>query len=758
MNRVYLDVESCGLHGQPVLLQYAIENQPVQLYEPWREPIGKTLELIRWLCEQCIVGFNLAFDWFMINKVYNTFLLLNDEDALPVNHIDELAIVEEKARDGFCLKPASALDLMLYARKTHLQVTMDRSDIVVRRVPADLADDLARLLNEKIRLDPILFAGRKKYAPHFQVRDIIQSDGEPHPQLKNIVLKFRPSSALKSIAKHVLNAKVIQFAEVELEKIHRPKEYGYAPYALAVGKPGNWNGAWPEKIETHIWHWKNNDLARKYATDDVEHTRSLDKHWDYPTPGDDDSILSCAVAACRWKGFKLDLEKLKALIQKYNDALKYPIAPNRVKAYIGELLDPIERIRLEESTKKIVLKEIAGWKDKPEAAQRAQNVLDARTAKKKKEILEKLLKAGRFHASFKVIGALSGRMSGADGLNAQGIDKTKEVRGSFPLAFDDEDLLGGDMQSFEISIADADYNDPKLREQLLTCEKCTIIVNINDKGVKICPKCGGSETKSFHGLFALGFWPHMTYEEVLATKGTPNPIYNYAKNAAFATLYGAQAMKLMATLNIDDEDLVQQGLLRFWRTYAVAGNKRRQTEYDFAALYSERVGGRIKYKEPKEAIDSLLGFRRYFTLENYLIKCLFDIAENPPKPWLQKSKKIVRSKRGEQTIGGAIRSALYGAAFATQNSNIRQAANHRIQSTGAGITKRIQCAIWEFQPSGVHKWMVRPINIHDEIQCPTDPSIVDRVTERVYSEVEKFRPLIPLIGIDFGKLESWADK
>jgi hypothetical protein len=313
------------------------------------------------------------------------------------------------------------------------------------------------------------------------------------------------------------------------------------------------------------------------------------------------------------------------------------------------------------------------------------------------------------------------------------------------------------MQSFEISIADADYNDPKLREQLLTCEKCNILVNIDSQGKKVCPQCKGGETKSFHALFAMGFWPHMTYDEVMATKGTSDPIYNRAKNAAFATLYGAQPKKIATTLELD-EDAALEGYMRFWRTYSIAGQKRRSIEFDFTSLYSEKMGGAIKQKKPAVAIESLLGFKRYFHLENYLIACIYEIAENPPKEWLKIKAKITRSRKGEQQVGHALRSALYGAAFATQNANIRQAANHRIQSTGAGITKAVQRAIWDIQPVGIHKFIVRGANIHDEIQCPTDPAYEEIVTKTVFETVEKFRPLIPLIGIDFGRLSTWADK
>jgi hypothetical protein len=767
MDKVYLDCETCGLHGVPITLQYAFNDGPIQIHEFWRVPISETKKLIERICECEVIGFNLAFDWFHIQKIYNIFDALGADDAIPKDYIDDLADLEMDARDGLCVKPKSSLDLMLHFRKTELQITMDRSDIRIRRVPTLLAQPLADLLTKKIRLDPLLFAGRKKkFAPIFVVEDFKTSEGEIHPYLSNVVLRFRPSTALKALAAHLLKVKdVMLYTDIEVDKKLRPKEYGYAPFARAVGKRGQWNWAWPDVINHHIDHWAYRKDARLYATKDVEYTRKLHHYAGSPAGGDNDSILACAVASCRWKGYALDLPKLKELIIEYKRRMQAPMSPSMVRDYIGEVMNPIELAIIKGSTAKKVLKEITKWeiqtpdgqKKKHPAADRAQKVLDARAAKKKIEVLEKLHKAGRFHASFKVIGALSGRMSGADGLNAQGIDKTNEVRSCFPLAFDGEVLVGGDMQSFEISIAAAAYKDPKLEELLLTCETCNIVVDIVD-GKKKCSKCGGSETKSFHAIFGMGFFPHMTYEDIMATKGLKGGlnIYNPVKNGAFASLYGAQPQKLADTIGVD-LDVAVEGYHRFGRTFPKVGEKRKRTENAFSSLFSDERG-RIKYRQPEEAVESLLGFKRFFTIENYLIRELYLIAENPPKSWTKLKGRITRSRKGEQSISGALRSAVYGAAFATQNSNVRQAANHEIQSTGSGVTKACQIRVWGFQPAGVHKWLTRPMNIHDEIQSPSDPSIAEEIIAAVKEEVEKFRSLIPLIGIDFGRLSGWAEK
>ena len=66
MSKVYLDTETCGLHSMMVLLQYAEEDGPIVLHEVWRQPMKQTLALIEWLCQRTVVGFNLAFDWFLV--------------------------------------------------------------------------------------------------------------------------------------------------------------------------------------------------------------------------------------------------------------------------------------------------------------------------------------------------------------------------------------------------------------------------------------------------------------------------------------------------------------------------------------------------------------------------------------------------------------------------------------------------------------------------------------------------------------------
>jgi hypothetical protein len=576
--RLYIDSETIGLHSMMVLLQYAVDEGDIVLYDVWKHPVGETLELIEWICTHTVVGFNLVFDWFHIAKIYTIFSLC-PRDWIPEEHIEQIALLEPLGQNGPCVKPADALDLLLHSRKGPYQSLMARSDIRIRRVPTSLAYALADELEQRVEIDGIYFArSHDKDAPRWQVFDITnRKTGEIDENFKDVVLRFNPAGGLKFLAEHALGyTPKYHFKDVEIDRKFWPKELGYAPTALAISKPErNWEvyktekgvrkvvgHAWPALIKHHIEHWATNGPAREYASDDIKYTRELCHYFakladvDVLPSGDDDSILACMVPVIRWRGFKTDVKGMRQLYRKARGVVRNaPVninKPAEVRAYVGECLDDMEKIILETSTKKANLQAIAKWEiaehelcskcdgeGKHEgghchrcegtgklhavgeitdehgnhpAAIRAAEILGVKIAGKEVELYRKLIKAGKFHASFNVIGTLSTRMSGGDGLNAQGIKATKEVRCMFPLAWDAGDqegfkaalrlalgvddsavekiwtdvgefyhrqtnyeLCGGDFDSFEVTLADAVYKDPDLRKALTTkvpCHKC----------------------------------------------------------------------------------------------------------------------------------------------------------------------------------------------------------------------------------------------------------------------------------------------
>lgn len=751
---IFYDTETCGLFGLAVTIQWAEDDGPITIHEVWREPIRATIELIEYMMEREVCGFNLAFDHFHLSKLYTTFIQFPDWDELPEDHVEELAILEEKGRWlDYCLKPKAACDLLLHARKGPYQSTMDRSEIRIRRVPAALAYELAAELDSRITVSDIYFARKKaNRSKKWRVEEIIDNEGEKEDDFRDVVLRFAPTRQLKALAADALKIPIdtiLRFADIEISKVWLPEELGYAPFALAVGKPGRWNRAWPEVIRHHISHWAFFDLARKYAIKDVDYLRRLFDLF-APPIGDDDSELACMVAAARWRGFAIDLDGIRLLKSKAIQAMgKTPQAPGPARFYVQDVMADAEKLVMGRSTKKVLLEEIATWENPCEckgkdgecplckgagttphpAAVRAQEVLDARQSKKEIELYDKLLQAGRFHASFNVIGTLSSRMSGADKLNPQGIKREKAVRSQFPLADRGNILCGGDFDSFEVVLAEANYDDPELRKALLSGRK-------------------------IHAIFGTFCYPGMTYEDVLANKER----YTRSKSAVFAMLYGGEGHTLKTRLGVPIE-VAEQAYNEFCRQFPGVGICRKRVFDMFAALRQPNgIGTAVEWHNPADYIESMFGFRRYFTLENAIMSALFSLAQSPPQAWRKIPLRYTRHDR-EQTAMGAVQSALYGCAFAIQGSNQRAANNHLIQSSGAQITKAVQRKIWDIQPSGIHTWAVQPMNIHDELMCVTHPDYTGEVEAVVNATVESFRPKVPLIKMEWATgLSSWADK
>lgn len=762
-------------------MQYAVNDGPIQIHEFWKATIAENIKLLDLIADNCVIGFNLAFDWFMLHKWRNMMQIglerFGPHTAPWDEDYTEWANIEYDALSGPCFKPRSCFDLMLHARTTKYQVTMERSDIRIRRVPTALAFRLADELERKIHFDPILFARRKKTGPRWAVYDIERSDGSMDPHFKHVVLKFKPSIALKALAVEALGEKedsIIKFFDIDVPKEFLPIECKYAPYALAVKE-----GGWPTVVEHHIQHWAYNEKAREYAEKDVDYTRRLYDFFGRPTVGDTNSLLACCVASCRLRGYRLDLPALRELRSQEEAKLgKYPTAASRVKPLLLEKLSPTEAVVIQtQGTGKVILEKIASWKNVEcpfgpcdacddtgtythPAAEVAQGVLDARKASKKIELYDKLLHAGRFHASFKVIGTLSDRMSGADNLNPQGIDHSKECRKCFPLGDAKLPLRGGDFDGFEVTIADAAYNCDKLRAALTTKAICPGCKGSGQSKGKTCNDCGG-EGQAFqkiHGLFAMSIFPGKTYKEVVMSKGDKKlDMYDYGKRGVFALVYGGNENTLVTKLGIDIE-IATKAAKDFMKRFPGIYKAREKVFNAFCSMRQEGgIGSKVTWSDPDEFVESLFGFRRYFTLENKVCKYLFELANKPPDALKNVKIKVVRRDR-EQTASGALQSSLYAAAFGIQAANMRAAANHVIQSSGAQITKKTQARIWGIQPHGSHEWLVQPMNVHDEILCPTKPGFEGQVKEIVDTTVEEFRATVPLLSIGWQDMNTWADK
>jgi hypothetical protein len=171
-------------------------------------------------------------------------------------------------------------------------------------------------------------------------------------------------------------------------------------------------------------------------------------------------------------------------------------------------------------------------------------------------------------------------------------------------------------------------------------------------------------------------------------------------------------------------------------------------------------GTPVYWREPDDYIESLLGYRRYFTLENALTHTLFEMAEQLPGE-LARCRVKVRRRDRFQTAGGATRSALYACAFNIQARNMRAAANHVIQSSGAEITKRLQRRIWDLQPVGPAPFRVCLFNVHDEVIAAhaAERGVRYAINSLVNETIDSFRDVVPFIAMQWkAGIPTWAAK
>jgi hypothetical protein len=544
-------------------------------------------------------------------------------------------------------------------------------------------------------------------------------------------------------------------------------------------------------------------MARRYAEDDVKYTRGLERFFralhnghdkasarlygryemDLDCPnrdyiGDVDSLLACMVGAVRWRGFAVDLDQVKRLKAKNERIIQS--APGNfnsyrvVATYLKEVLKPEEQVVMQVNgkftTKTTVLEEICKWceedvcpkcegmgcedcsdsgliKDpsKPHpAAERANEVLAYRRAGKRIDVCQKLLKAGRFHVSMKVIGTLSSRMAGGNDeqsdsgkLNPQGIQHEHEVRDCFPLCDEGYELEGGDFSSFEVVLMDAAYKDPDLHELLL-------------------------EGKKIHAIFGTFLFSGYDYDEIKATDGLPGEkdLYTRSKKGVFALAYGGDEGTLHNRVGISIEQAAD-ACARWNNRFKTFAEERQKIFDDFCSMRQPGgIGTQVVWHDPKDYVESLLGFRRWFTLENMIVKELYSMANKLPASLKGHNFKVKRRDR-EQVASGAVQTALYAAAFNTQAANMRAAGNHIIQSTGAELTKILQARLWGFQPFGIGDFVIIPFNIHDEIMAPTleKAGLSGKILEEVNSFVQEYKKQVPLLAIDWkDHIPSWADK
>ena len=838
--KTYLtDTETCGLHGVPVLLQWAIDDGPVELMHLWTTPVGEIMDLIEDIVANRVVAHNLRFDWFHLSKLYNMILWLVNQGMGPLDplkmqlrwyDLEILADAEWNSQFGPCLKPRAAVDTLLLAAKSENQsFLMNSKAIRVRRVHVSVADELCLELNMRTHLPWILFAGKKDGDARWQVVDNEDfKTGEKDPLWRDIKMSFRPSKGLKDLAVYLCDHETpAQFEDIMCDA--RPIEEGYAPFVnLLSNQDRDWlydgEPTWPAVLDQQIAHWANNAEAQDYAVDDIAMLRKLYNFFGAPLE-DGDSMTACQVASVRLRGFAVDIPGMReqhSVSTKIVTTAELNVdSPKQVLHYVSEALDEMEQlivskgcdqkvidsirqeftlderedcfcdggkvVRLGEETESDCIRcggrgevgptgscescdgsgdseeldEIGKPKKcegcdgtglsrdrKPPVVLRVEHIELIRKHRKRLQLYDKIILAGRAYPDFNVIGAKSGRMSGASGLNFHGIDSSKAVRSLFTFADEGLILSAGDYASQELAIAATTMQDEALMADM-------------ESGM------------SLHGIFGAETY-ETSYEEIMAAKEIDKR-YDKSKGGVYAILYGGTFKTVAENMGIDIK-IAEAAYNRLCAKYPKMGATRAAVTERFSSMKQDPEG-KIRFFEPAEMfVESVFGFRRYFTTEYAIQKMILEVINNMPQHLktagridhsVTKARSVVsvgyakveRTEGKFQTLSGAICSAMYGAGFSIQNQIIRASNNHVIQSTGRHLTMGTQSAVWELQPQGIHEFVLTLMSIHDELAVVSKEEVVPRIQEAIERKVEEQRETVPLTSIEwYTGNKSWSEK
>lgn len=702
---IFLDTETVGLTGPIVLIQTGeIRNGElvIRRHNVWKHSVLDTMELIERLMTKVLVIYNASFDAFHLAKIYNIFLNVKDKELPPDPHeIDDLEKIHPLPIER-CIKPIGVIDLLSRLQTIDLQDIVNKKPIEIRMIPKVVLPLILPRLEEFAKsLNPLLFRKYITKDHYWQVNPTANRD------LVDLKLQFKSSLKLKHVCEHLFrdDIKTIDIPFYHMPEDEKGKEY----------RPFNFT--WIKHINYHINYWETKGIP--YAEDDIKKLEKLYKYCYEPKP-DLNSILAWMVGISRFRGYAIDMPKHSELIRKIRNVKdKVPTAPTEARKYIQANCDPSIAPFIK-NTKKSTLE----WLSK-EGITAAQDVIDQRAFDKQVQLLEKFYETERFHPDLNVVGTLSNRMSGRGGLNAQGINRDKDIRSIFSLTDNGYTLSGGDFAGQEVTILEAICNDKALRGDILS-------------GTKI------------HTLMAMEVY-NKPKEEITEEE------YTLAKFGVFSLVFGAEVEKFAQTVKVSIEK-AQIGLNKFFDKYPGVRKFMESIHDDFCSMTQPHgIGTKVIWKNPKEEIESLLGFKRSFRLENTITKFMFELAEEifgtKDFPIIG---SVIRKREKPQTIKGATSSALFACAFNMQAKNLRMARNTKIQATGAGITKILQGAIWNIQPTGVHVWKVQPLNIHDEVLCPNNCPA--EVAATVEGTVEALKDKVPLLKIEWKRsVKNWAE-
>lgn len=711
MIKLYLDTECNGLNGKCKLIQYSIDDEiklikllDTKSLSEIRTELKELHDLL-YSEDVIFIGYNIPFDLYHLYRVFH-YYFYELELCSPVRPIQPFE--------------CQYLDLYLHAKKESIiaPYAFSSKKIILKKIPVICSEIVCETVENVLR----------DYLPS-NISFIRHEHKLKNKNLVSYSWEVKAKFGLKNlISLYDKEEKILKINDVWNTY---PKQYNeklYLPYYENDEIHYHIN-----KLNEEILLNDNNEFF-KYAKNDIAYLKKLEKYLNNPTSNYDD-IISGIVAYTRYFGFAIDEKKLNDTILYYKEKISScekllsNINPRSSKQRLELLKQYIPNI---ESTNKKVLKSIINNfvpKNEKEILfySTVKALVEYGSYKQKLDQCLKLAesKTGKGHPDFKIVGAASGRMSGFNKFNWQGITSTE---GNFGIRNAIKTSMGGDFSSLEITIAAAAYDDITLQTDLY-------------KNIDI------------HSMTASVVMPEYGYiyddiERLKKINPEVNSLRQKGKMLNFCMLYGGSVFKVIEILGCTQEQ-AETALTNFFKRYAGLKNYREKIHKLFCTADTEH------WKEDSinsmnDNLTTILDNKRYWKFEKDMCNIFWKLGHS--KLNLPIGNIIRNEIKGNQTIDNAVKSAFLGSVITLQKNVARQAGNHLIQAVGADLTKRLMCEIW-------NQYKIPMMNIHDEIQVPD--GFGNRFKD-IYNTVKKFiniyKQIIPSLGMEFKQTKYWSDK
>ena len=713
--KLYLDTESVGLMGPTKLIQFSIDRGPVQFIRIWtghriEESEVKLLKLLFNLLgreDVTLVGWNVPHDLFHLYRLYHVFV--NQSFGKP----------DEKTVEPF---RCQTLDLYLHAMLkgpfkafAFANRKGPRATAAVRKVPRVAQEQVIKAVVD--RLKPIVPG------------DVTVSEHEVKGNKDLVTLSFGLNIKRLGLKAH---AEHWGFEVIKLQDVWPLPQFDEKPWMLW------WDERYAE-VEAQCDKVMS-DLTSPFYTYsrlDVEYLHLADDKLSCPVP-DYNDVAASVVGYTRYHGFGVDGEVLRRTVEYYDVELRKleeeleGINPksHHSKTAALQKLNPLIK-----NANKQCLEVIAKGTDA--AAELARKICRYGPAKQKVDQAHKVGESGRLHTSLRILGTATGRMAGEGSFNVQGIGKPEvSVEGSVGLRCAVQTAAVGDFHQFELCIAAAAWGDKQMLEDLSSGTDIHLATMVDCH-----PKIIGK----------------MTYAEAKKIKkDEDHPLHNLVntcrtecKRMVFGILYGCTAQKIADVFAVGMDEATRI-LERFYVRYPGTKLFKAQIEREFCT--ADVLGWqRDSVCRMRDSETDLTGFTRHWSFEKEVACIMWDLGQRWPSTGIL-GVVTRQSAKGPQSIDNACRSAFLGAAIAIQQAVFRQAANMKIQTTGAVLCKQLKAELWQ-------TFRIPMLNIHDELvfaRCPWFD--FKEVQAYCVDFCKRKKVLVPHIRFDLSEARVWSEK